>query len=328
MDIFLTTLVFLVGLFVLIKGADFLVDGASGVARKLKISELVIGMTIIVFGTSAPEIFVALKAFSSGETDLILGDIIGCAIADIFLLLGVSALIRPVKIRKSAVEVEMPFYVFLITVFVALVAIAFFTDGEINRTGAVVLLLLYFTSLFLTFFISKIRSRNSKTKTKPARTRRKKIKKERKTWVYVLFLFGGLAAVVLGSDLVVNNAKTIASAIGVSERVIAIAVVAIGTSLPELTAAIFASKKGEQDLLIGNSLGSNIFDICVVLGLPILIYGGISIVNFNILDLVMMASAALILFMFTKEDKYISRKEGAVMVGIFVAYYVITFIWT
>ena len=141
-------------------------------------------------------------------------------------------------------------------------------------------------------------------------------------------LLGGLAAVVIGSDVVVDTARTIASTVGVSERVIAIAVVAIGTSLPELTAAIFASKKGEQDLLIGNSIGSNIFDICVVLGLPILIYGGLNIMSFNVLDLLMLAAAAVILFFFTKEDRVISKKEGLVMVSIFVIYYVITFLWT
>lgn len=326
MDIFLTILLFIIGFIVLIKGADFLVDGAGGVARKLKIPEIVIGMTIIVLGTSAPEIFVALKAFSGGDTDLILGDVIGCAIADIFLLLGICALIRPVRIKKSAVEVEIPFYLFLITVFIVLVTYAFFTDGEINRIGGAALLILYFISLFLSFFVSKVRSR--RTKEKPVRTRRKKIKKERKTWVYVLLLLGGLAAVVIGSDVVVDTARTIASTVGVSERVIAIAVVAIGTSLPELTAAIFASKKGEQDLLIGNSIGSNIFDICVVLGLPILIYGGLNIMSFNVLDLLMLAAAAVILFFFTKEDRVISKKEGLVMVSIFVIYYVITFLWT
>ena len=326
MNIFLTIFLFIVGLVVLIKGADFLVDGASGVARKLKIPEIVIGMTIIVLGTSAPEIFVALKAFSGGDTDLILGDVIGCAIADIFLLLGVSALIRPVKIKRNAVEVEIPFYLFLITVFIVLVVFAFFTDGEINRIGSIVLLILYFISLFLTFFVSRIRSR--KTKGRPVRTRQKKIKKEKKTWVYLLLLLGGIAAVVIGSDVVVSMARTIASSVGVSERVIAIAVVAIGTSLPELTAAIFASKKGNQDLLIGNSLGSNIFDICIVLGLPILIYGGLNIMSFNVLDLLMLAAAAVILFFFTKEDRVISKKEGLVMVSIFVIYYVITFLWT
>lgn len=324
MDILLKLLFFIIGLGILVKGADFLVDGASGVARKLKIPETIIGMTIIVLGTSAPEIFIALQAFSTNNTDLILGDIIGCVIADIFLLLGISALIRPVKIKRNTVDVEIPFYIFLVTVFIVLITFAFFTDGEINRIGGVILLLLYLISMLLTFFMSGGRQRKVKT----TRKKQKTIKHKRKTWVYVLLMLIGLAAVVVGSDVVVGTVRTVAAAIGVSERVIAIGIVAIGTCLPELTAAIFASKKGEQDLLIGNSIGSNIFNICVVLGLPILIYGGLNIMSFNVLDLAMIAIAAVVLFFFTIKDREISRKEGAIMIGIFALYYIITFIWT
>lgn len=326
MDIFLKILALLAGLAILVKGADFLVDGASGVARKLKISEIIIGMTIVVLGTCAPEIFVALQAFSGGDTDLILGDVVGCAIVDIFLLLGISAIIRPVRIKKDTVDVQIPFYLFLITVFILLIAFAFITDGEINRIGGIILIILYLVSLFLSLFIPKYRTKKKNKASKVSK--RKVIKKERKTWVYVLFLLGGLAAVVGGSDLVVSSARELAVIAGISERVIAIGIVSIGTALPELTAAIIASKKGDQDLIIGSSLGSNIFDICIVLGIPILLFGGINIMNFNILDLLMVSAAAVILFFFTIKDHKISRKEGWVMVGIFVLYYVVTFLWT
>ncbi len=326
MDIFLRILALFGGLIVLVKGADFLVDGASGIARRLKISEIVIGMTVVVLGACAPEIFVALQAFSGGDTDLILGDVVGCAIADIFLLLGLSAIIRPVRIKKDTVDVQIPFYLFLITIFVALIAFAFCTDGEINRIGGIILIVLYVASLFLTLFVAKYKT---KKKSKSANSRKRKtVKKERKTWVYTLFLLGGLAAVVGGSDLVVGSARDLALAAGISERVIAIGIVSIGTALPELTASIIASKKGEQDLIIGSSLGSNIFDICIVLGVPILIFGGINIMSFTILDLFMLSAAAVILFFFTIKDHIISRKEGWVMVSIFVLYYVITFLWT
>lgn len=133
---------------------------------------------------------------------------------------------------------------------------------------------------------------------------------------------------MIGSDAVVYSARNIALDLGVSERVIALLIVAVGTSLPELSAAIFASKKGEQDLLIGNSLGSNIFDICIVLGLPILIYGGLNVSSFNFLDLFMISLAALVLFIFTRKDREISRKEGLVMILIFILYYLVTFFWT
>lgn len=326
MDIFLRILALFGGLIVLVKGADFLVDGASGIARRLKISEIIIGMTVVVLGACAPEIFVALQAFSGGDTDLILGDVVGCAIADIFLLLGLSAIIRPVRIKKDTVDVQIPFYLFLITIFVALIAFAFCTDGEINRIGGIILIVLYVASLFLTLFVTKYKTRK-KSKTASSR-KRKAVKKERKTWVYTLFLLGGLAAVVGGSDLVVGSARDLALAAGISERVIAIGIVSIGTALPELTASIIASKKGEQDLIIGSSLGSNIFDICIVLGVPILLFGGINIMSFTILDLFMLSAAAVILFFFTIKDHTISRKEGWVMVSIFVLYYVITFLWT
>lgn len=327
MDIFIQILTFVLGLVILIKGADCLVEGASGVARKLRISEAVIGATIIVFGTSAPEIFVAMQSFQTGATDIILGDVIGCSIADIFLLLGISALIRPVKIKKDAVELEIPFYLFVTIAFSALICAAFFTDGEINRIGGIALLVLYGISLFFTLSSSKKGVKTEKRVTAKSK-RLAAIEKKRKPWVLVMMLLVGLAAVVFGSDMVVGSAKTIALDFGVSERVIAIGIVAIGTALPELTTAIFASKRGEQDLLIGNSIGSNIFDICFVLGLPILIFGGLSVLSFNIFDLVMMVAAAIILFVFTKEDRKISKKEGIIMLCIFAAYYIATFLWT
>ena len=310
----------IIGFIILVKGADFLVDGASGIARKLHVPEIVIGMTIIAFGTSAPELSVALNAFASGNTDLTLGDIIGCAISNILLLLGLAAVIRPVKIDKTTQKREIPFYVVAIVIFAALVLTAYFTDGNISRIGGLILLALF--GVFLSFTISTLRKKMRLT---PSKNESKKVKNT-KMWLSVIMTLGGLIGVVLGSNIVINNATEIATAFGISERIIAMTIIAMGTSLPELMATIAAAKKNEQGLLIGNAIGSNVFNICLALGLPITMYGALNVMNFRIFDLVVMVVAAIALFVYTRKDNKITQKEGVVMLAMFVAYYAIMLI--
>lgn len=321
MDIFWQFLILAFGFLLLIKGADFLVDGSSGIARKLRISEAVIGMTIVAFGTSAPEFSVAMQAFAAGSTDLTLGDVIGCAISNILLLLGIAAVIRPIKIGKDAANKEIPFYLLIIGSFVAIILFAFFRGESIGRIGGAILV-----SLFLIFFYMVLRTAKKKRKTKAEAAKSKKT--ERKIWISILITLGGLIGVIIGSNLVVNSATEIAIDFGVSERIIAMTIVALGTSLPELMTTIVAAKKNEQELLLGDAIGSNIFNICFALGLPTLIYGNLDVSNFKMFDLIAIVVAAIMLFVTTRKNHIITRFEGIVMLALFVVYYTVMLVWT
>lgn len=319
MDIFLQFLLLILGFVLLIKGADFLVDGASGIARKFKISEAVIGMTIVAFGTSAPEISVAFQSFAAGATDVTLGDIVGCAVSNILLLIGLAAIIRPIKITKTAAKKDIPFYIFIIITFVALILWGIFTNGSINRIGGGILMALFCVFLF-----------NAISTAKKTKADTKKVKKivQKNIWFYILLTLGGLGMVILGSDFVVESAATIAANFGVSERIIAMTIVALGTSLPELVTTIIAAKKNEQELLIGNAVGTNVFNITFVLGLPTLIYGNLSVTNFGIFDLISMtvAALALVYVIRNQKDSKITRGEGIAMLSLFAVYYTILLI--
>lgn len=322
MDIFLQFLLLILGFILLIKGADFLVDGSCGIARRFKISEAVIGMTIVAFGTSAPELSVAFTSFIDGTTDLILGDIVGCAISNILLLIGVAAIIRPVKISKESSKKEIPFYLLVIGVFVGLILFAsyFIEEKTIGRIGGIILI-----SLFIVFLLNAIKSAKKKNN-KPEKREKKEAKKS--ILLYSIYAVGGIISVIAGSNLVVNSATKIALDFGVTERIIAMTIVAIGTSLPELMTTIVAARKNEQGLLLGNAIGSNIFNITFALGLPTIIFGGLSVANFGIFDLASITLAAVILWTVTRKDKKITRLEGAVMLSTFAIYYATMLIWT
>lgn len=318
-------LILVIGLVLLVKGADFLVDGSSGLARKLHVPEVIIGMTIIAFGTSAPELSVALQAFSSGTTDLALGDVVGCAVSNIFLLLGIAALIRPVKIHKETIKRDIPFYVAIAAIFIIMVVVAFTNGGEIPRLGGAILLLAFCVFLCWILLAAKKQLKQSKQLVKSVRASRKKKStktKERKTWVFVVLTIVGLIGIIAGSDLVVGSAQTIAEIVGISKKVIAMTVLALGTSLPELVTTITASRKNQQDLLVGNAVGSNLFNICIVLGLPIVIFGALNVTSLKVFDLVAMGVAAAVLPFFAKTGEKITRFEGVIMLAMFAVYYV------
>lgn len=317
---FLQIILLIVGFVLLIKGADFLVEGASGVAKKFGVSTALIGLTIVAFGTSAPEISVAFQSFAAGTTDLTLGDIVGCGVSNILLLLGVGAIIRPIAIQKRTLKIEIPFYLLVAGVFVAL---ACFGEGEmISRLEAVVLLVFFGAFLAYTFWLAK-------QKTKVTRAEREEIKKAKKRfWVNLLWVVLGLVGVIFGSDMVINSATEIATTLGVSEKIIAMTAIAIGTSLPELITTITASRKNEQDLMVGNIIGSNIFNFCLVLGLPTVIYGSLSTASLGIFEIVAMMTAAVLLYVIGLTGKKITRAEGVLMLSLFVLYFAKLIIWT
>ena len=314
MEIALQILVLVIGFIFLIKGADWLVSGASSVASNFKVSKLLIGLTIVAFGTGAPELAVSFSSLINGNTDILLGNVIGSNIVNILLLIGIAAVIRPIKVQKDTVSKELPLLLLISTALIVLIldtTLSGALENVFSRSDAIICLLLFCIVLYYLVALLRKNKREAKKVEKPKY-------KLGKSFLLVVI---GLAGVVAGSQLVVSSASFIASAIGVSERIIALTVVAFGTSLPELVTTITAARRGESDLLVGNIVGSNIFTICIVLALPIAISGSISPENFETIDLVMLMVATAIICLIARRNHDINRIEGLLMLAIFAIYY-------
>ena len=307
----------IVGFIFLIKGADIFVDGASSTAQNFKVSKVLIGLTIVAFGTSAPELAVSLQALSKGSTDMVLGNVIGSNIINSLLILGVAALIHPIVVKRNTVRKELPICVLISTLLAVLfldIQINNYELNTISRSDALAILL--FFAIFLYYIISISRNKideeeePSKFKTKTA----------------ILLTLLGLIGIVVGSNLVVDSATSIAKTIGISERIISLTIIAIGTSLPELVTTIVSSLKKEQDILLGNIIGSNIFNICIVLGIPVAIFGSITPASFQLIDVVMLLLSSIILFIFATTHRKISKYEGLALIAVFITYYTLVFV--
>lgn len=301
-----------IGFIILIKGADIFVDGASSVAGNFKVSKMLIGLTIVAFGTSAPEFAVSVKSLLSGNGDIVLGNVIGSNILNILLILGVSSLFHSLNVKNNTVKKELPITLLITTLFAVLLSDHLFDNkipNAFTRSDGFVLLL--FFSVFIYYLISM-------AKNKIEEQSEEKYMSIGKAFAYTI---GGIVMIVLGSNFVVDSASFIASSLGVSEKLISLTIIALGTSLPELVTSITATRKGEYDIAIGNVVGSNIFNIGIVIGLPIAIFGGISHINFNVIDLIAMLVSALLLFIFSYNDHKISKREGIIFLLLFVIYY-------
>lgn len=310
----LNIILLIVGFALLIKGADFFVEGASSTAENFKVSKMLIGLTIIAFGTSAPEFAVSVSALASGSTDMVLGNVIGSCILNILLILGIAALIRPIKIQDNTVRKELPLCMLISMLLVVLfldVALAGGSVNQITRADAIVILLFFTVFLYYLITLAKQKKEKTEKNEKPKFTLSKSL----------LLVLLGLAGIVIGSNFVVDNASAIAGAIGMSERVIALTVIAFGTSLPELVTTVVAARKGEQELAVGNIIGSNIFNICIVLGVPVAIFGTITPVSFQMIDLIMLVASAVLLFAFSATTRKINRVEAVAMLALFCVYY-------
>ena len=302
-----------VGFVVLIKGADIFVDGASNLARNFKVSKILIGLTIVAFGTSAPELAVSIKSILSNSGEIVLGNVIGSNILNILLILGCSSLVHDLIVKNNTVKKELPITLLLTTLLIVLMSDKLLSNQiNILDRGDGITLLLFFL-VFIYYLISMI-----KHKTDIKEDKEEKIYSITKSIVYTLV---GIIAVILGSEFVVNSATFIAKEIGISERIIGLTIIALGTSLPELVTSVVATKKGEYDIAIGNVVGSNIFNIGMVLGIPISIFGTITVGTFSYIDLIFLFLSAFILFMFSANDYKIRKIEGIMLLFMFVVYY-------
>lgn len=315
----LNILLLILGFIFLIKGADIFVDGASSTALNFKVPKMLIGLTIVAFGTSAPEFAVSMSALASGNSDMVLGNVIGSNITNILLILGIAAIINNIKIKDTTVKKELPMALLISVLFVVLFIDTSLKNGTINqitRQDAIVIIL--FFTVFVHYLISLALLKKDKQNDD---------EKPRFNLITSLILIIlGIVSIIIGSNLVVNNVSIIAKILGLSDRVISLTIIAFGTSLPELVTTIVSSRKGELDLLLGNIIGSNIFNICVVLGVPVAIYGTLTPASFQWLDLVMLILSSLILYIFAKTKREITKSEGIIMTLLFIIYYTIVFI--
>ncbi|MBR2712131.1 MAG: calcium/sodium antiporter [Bacilli bacterium] len=305
-------LLLIVGFILLIKGADILVDGASSLAENFKVPKMVIALTIVAFGTSAPELAVSIQAVIAGNSDIVLGNVVGSNILNILLILGVSSLFAPLGVKTNTVHKEIPITILISSLLMVLAFDNMYDSSVTNvisRTDGIVILL--FFSVFLYYLFSIMRNRDKDEETNP----------KYKILPSLGLLILGLAGIIFGSDFVVDNASSIAKVLGVSDKMISLTVVALGTSLPELVTSVQAARKGENDIAIGNVIGSNIFNIGFVIGIPATFIGAVNASGFNYIDMLTMIISAVLLFILTIKNEKIERREGIVMLLVFASYY-------
>lgn len=307
----------IVGFIMLIKGADIFVDGASATAQNLKVSKVLIGLTIVAFGTSAPELAVSLQALAKGSTDMVIGNVFGSNITNVFLILGIGALIYPITVKENTVKKELPLCALISTILVVLfldIQINHAAENTISRSDAFVIILYFAIFLYYILTIAKTKSTEEF----------KEAKYKTKTALFLTLL--GLIAIIIGSNIVVESATKIAKYLGLTDRIISLTILAIGTSLPELITTITSSLKKEQDILLGNIIGSNIFNICIVMGIPIALFGSVTPTSFQSLDLIIFMLSSLMIFLFAKTKNTITRFEGFILLLTFIFYYISIFI--
>lgn len=318
MSLILTTIILLVfGLTILIRFSDIFVSAASSLSLSLKVPKMLIALTIAAFGTCAPELAISFNSIKSGASDMTLANVIGSCIVNILLIVGLSAITRPIKVKERTIKKELPLLVIITTAFFILVTDSLFKKGAVNSLSRAdaIMLLIWFT-LFMFYIIGIVRKNKNNEYDIPEYSIVKSI---------ILIIFS-LLAITLSSNIVVDNAVLLASQIGISQKIISMTVIVIGTSLPELTMTINAARKDEFDMAVANIIGTNIFNICIVLGLPIAIYGGVSSSSFNVVDTSVVLLSALMFYIFGRSNKELSRREGLLMVLVFILYYTYVFI--
>ena len=299
------------GLLLLIAGGEALVRGASTLAARVGISPLVVGLVVVSAATSAPELAVTVGAVLEGEPDLALGNVVGSNIANVLLILGFSAILSPLVIKRQLVRFDMP-----IMVGMSVLLLVVSLDGQIGVLDGVLLLLGLVLHTVMSIVVSRRGGADPSSNGTPDEI------KPIPLWLAGLLLVVGIGLLVLGAELLVTGAVAIATGLGISSLVIGLTVVAIGTSLPELATSIIALRRGERDIAVGNIVGSNMFNIGMVLGLPAIIFGdGIPVPAAAIaLDLPLMLAAAVALLPIAFTGFIIARWEGAMFVALYVAY--------
>lgn len=307
-QLLLQIVLLVVGFVMLIKGADWFVDGAASLAGKFGIPQLVIGLTIVAMGTSAPEAAVSISAALQDNAGITIGNVVGSNIMNVLVILGLASVIIPIAVKKSTIKYEIPFTI-LATIVLAVLGL---WDNKISRLEGGILWVLFIAYLTYLFLMTK------KGEAEVEETE----SKLDKVWKMVVFILIGGGLIVWGSDVTVDAASKIAGYFGMDDRLIGLTIVALGTSLPELITSVTAAKKGSADIAIGNIVGSNIFNILFVVGTTALITPVVYAQNFIVDSIVAVAAMVLLLVLVINKDKKLKRWGGAILLIGYVAYFI------
>jgi len=308
-NILLNLLFLIIGMVFLIKGADFFVEGASNVAKALKIPSLIIGLTLVSIGTSLPELSVSVNSALQNSSDMSFGNVVGSNIFNVLVVIGASALFTPMIVSKTIKKFDIPV---VIGLYLVLTIFAFvISPNSITLVEGLIILVLFVT--YLTFLV--IRSKKEATEEEVEE------KPTKKWWVNVIFIILGLAGIIAGGEFVVTTASALAIKFGMSELLVSLTIVAVGTSLPELVTSMVAAKKGENDIAVGNAIGSCLFNVSLILGISAM-FNPLTIQTSSLVDvLVMILCVGLVLLFAFKSDK-VNKTCGGIMVAIYVIYLV------
>ena len=310
-EIILSVVLLIVGMFFLIKGADWFVEGASTIAKRLGIPSLVIGLTLVSAGTSMPEFSVSLQSSLAGMNDMGFGNVIGSNIFNTFVVIGLSAILVPLVVSKEMKKYDLPI---LIGIYLLLILFAFvISSGVIEVWESIILF--SFTITYTIFLIARSWQdiKNSKESNDE--------EKSSKLWLSIVFVIIGLAGIIIGGDLVVDEASFIAGKLGMSDLLVGLTIVAVGTSLPELVTSVVAANKGENDIAIGNAVGSSLFNIVLILGFCSIVSPA-KVELSSLVDCVVMLASAVMILLFSLKSSKVNKWQGISMLAIYVGYVV------
>ena len=308
-SIVLNLLFLVIGMFLLIKGADWFVEGSSNVAKALKIPSLIIGLTLVSIGTSLPELSVSVNAALAGSADISYGNVIGSNIFNVFVVIGASALFTPMIVAKDVKKYDIPI---LIGIYALFALFSFVTTPLVLSRWESIILAVLFVS-YIVFLVLRTKKSGNEVAEEEAPA------KPRKMWVNIILIIVGIAAIVGGGEFVVTTASNLALMAGMSELLVGLTIVAVGTSLPELVTSMVAAKKGENDIAVGNAIGSSIFNILLILGVA----STIAPIGFEfntIVDAAMMMLSVVLVFIFAVKSNKINKVQGGVLILVYVVY--------
>lgn len=297
----------IVGFILLIKGADFFVDGSASVAKKLRIPTMIIGMTIVAMGTSALECAVSIAASIKGSNTIAISNVVGSNIFNLMIVCGACALFAPLAVKTSTLKQEFP-----LSIFAAILLLgAGYRGMNLGRVEGILLLVIF--AAFLIWMVMEAKKARANTETEEIETL--------SGWKCLIYIIGGIIAIVIGGDLVVDSASAIAADFGLSQTLIGLTIVAFGTSLPELVTSLVAAKKGETDMALGNVIGSNIFNILLVLGIAAAV-SPMNMLMENLIDDIILIAVSILVWIFAWRKKKLNRIHGIIMILIYAAYVV------
>ena len=312
-------LLLIIGLALILAGANFLTDGSAALAQRFRVPEFIIGLTIVAVGTSTPELVVSVLSAIAGKSDVAIGNVVGSNIFNVFLILGVCALIRPLPLTAGNIRRDIPFGVATSLLLLILAMDSWFKAGAVDRIGRLDGILMLVIYLLLMTYTIRATGRTAPADAPADGSQTQK--RPMAGWLMAVMIVGGLAGLIFGGELFLDNATALARRMGISESVIAITLVAGGTSLPELASSVVSLLKGKSDMALGNVIGSNIANILLILGLSATIHpltmGGITLVD---LLVVLLSAVLLFLAAFTFRRRAVDRWEGVLFLVIYAAY--------